>query len=246
VVGQTASANFPTVHAFQPTHAGGTDVFVAKLDAAGSALLYATFLGGASNDVGLGIAVDPEGFAYVTGETSSAGFPTVHPFQLFGGASDAFVAKLQPTASGAASLLWSTFLGGSGADIGRGIAVVLFGQSRPEVYLTGQTSSPDFPTKEPIQPRFGGLVDAFATAISETSSGHPQLDGSTFLGGSLIDIGSAIAIRGSVAYITGTTTSFDFPLRRAFDPVFKGQQAFVASMDLLSPSSLFWSSYLGG
>ena len=174
-------------------------------------------------------------------------FPTANPFRLFAGASDAFVAKLQPATLGTGSLLWSTFLGGSGTDVGRGIAVF---QARPgvsaEVFVTGQTASPDFPTKDPIQPRHGGLIDAFATAIFEPSPGHPQLDGSTFLGGSLIDIGNAIAIRAPLVYITGTTTSFDFPLKDAFDPIFNGQKAFVASMDLLSPSSLRWSSYLGG
>src|SRR5207245_7769595 len=122
VSGDTLSTNFPTTPgAFQAANAGGSDVFVTKLNAAGSALIYSTYLGGSSNDEGNGIAVDDSGNAYVTGDTYSSNFPTASPFQAaYAGSIDAFVTKLNAAGS---ALPYSTYLGGHGSDVGRGIAV---------------------------------------------------------------------------------------------------------------------------
>src|SRR5439155_1551224 len=126
------------------------DAFVAQLNPTGSALVYSTYLGGSSGDEGNGIAVDPAGNAYVTGRTDSPNFPTVNPLQpASGGGSDAFVAKLNPTGS---ALAYSTYLGGSGGDIGFGIAADTAGNA----YVTGYTTSTNFPTAHPLQPAPGG------------------------------------------------------------------------------------------
>jgi hypothetical protein len=117
--GFTASSDFPTtLGAFQTTYGGGTDAFVTKLNVAGSALVYSTYLGGDNYEVGLSIAVDALGNADVTGYTQSANFPTTPgAFQTtFGGGSDAFVTKLN---AGGSALVYSTYLGGSDGDVGQ-------------------------------------------------------------------------------------------------------------------------------
>src|SRR5438445_323495 len=122
VTGQTGSSDFPTsVGAFDTSWNGSFDAFVTKLDPAGSTLLYSTFLGGSRDDVGFGIALDAAGDAYVTGFAASSDFPTsVGALDTSqNGSDDAFVTKLNPAGS---TLLYSTFLGGSGDDVGFGIA----------------------------------------------------------------------------------------------------------------------------
>jgi len=163
VTGDTNSTDFPTTAgAFQTTSSGGTDAFVTKLNPAGSALVYSTFLGGSSFDQGSGIAVDASGDAYVTGRTFSTDFPTTEDgFQTtFGGARDAFVTKLNPTGS---ALVYSSYLGGSSLDQGSGIAV----DARANAYVTGVTLSTDFPTTgDAFQTTLGGSTDAFVAKLS--------------------------------------------------------------------------------
>ena len=142
VTGGTESTDFLTANAFQATK-GETftnDAFVTKLTGSG-ALTYSTYLGGNNSDVGMAIAADPAGNAYVTGVTQSTNFPTANPFQATNGgfAGDVFVTKLNPQGS---ALGYSTYLGGSSTDSGRGIAVDATGSA----YVTGFTSSNDFPT----------------------------------------------------------------------------------------------------
>jgi hypothetical protein len=170
----TISPLFPTMNPLQPAFSanyGNSDAFVAKVNPAGAALVYSTYLGGSGGDggsgiaYGLGIGVDSSGNAYVTGATFSTDFPTMNPLQpaLTGnGNSDAFVAKLNSTGS---ALVYSTYLGGSGGDQVRGIAVDDSGNA----YVTGNTDSTNFPTNNPLQPAFGGLYDAFVAKISLTS-----------------------------------------------------------------------------
>ena len=160
VTGLTFSTDFPTQNAFQRRFGGATDVFVTKLNSSGS-LVYSTYLGGSRPDWGYGIAVDSSGNAYVTGLTDSTDFPTTqNAFQrTFIG--DAFVTKLNPSGS----LVYSTYLGGSGMDWGRGIAV----DSSGNAYVTGWTDSPDFPTQNAFQRRYGGYggggEDVFVTKL---------------------------------------------------------------------------------
>src|SRR5215213_409803 len=157
IAGSTSSLDFPVVNAFQPSNAGFlNDGFVTKINAAGSALIYSTYLGGDSNDDCSGIAIDATGSAYVTGSTSSSNFPTAGALQPTrnGSGSDAFVTKLAPTGS---SLIHSTYLGGSGTDVAVGIAL----DSSQNIYIVGTTGSSNFPTVNALQPASGGLRDIF-------------------------------------------------------------------------------------
>ncbi|HEV3003736.1 MAG TPA: SBBP repeat-containing protein [Pirellulales bacterium] len=162
VTGTTASSDFPTANALQPAlgaSGGYYNAFVTELNAAGSALVYSTFLGGKGNDSGNGIAVDAAGEAFVAGYTQSTNFPTANALQsALGGSQNAFVAKLSAAGS---SLVYSTFLGGSGSDSGNGIALDGAGNA----YVTGTTSSTNFPTSNPLQSANGGGGDAFVAKI---------------------------------------------------------------------------------
>jgi hypothetical protein len=152
LTGATSPSNFPVrPGAFQTTYGGGgSDGYVTKLNPAGTALVYSTYLGGSGGDAGVGIAIDSSGNAFVTGGTGSTNFPTVNPVQpnYAGGSGDAFVTELNPLGTG---LVFSTYLGGSGDDSGQGIALDTL--PNPNVYLSGDTSSTDFPTTS------GGLPD---------------------------------------------------------------------------------------
>jgi hypothetical protein len=145
---------------WQPAFGGNGDAFVARLTADGAALNFATYLGGSGNDQGQGIALDGLRQVSVTGSTQSEDFPTVNAWQpVFGGGEgDAFVAQL--TADGAA-LNFATYLGGSEWDRGKDIAVDGAGQA----YVTGDTTSSNFPTMNPVQPASGGGWDAFVAKI---------------------------------------------------------------------------------
>ena len=228
VTGATLSADFPTTPgAFDTTYHGTGDAFVTKLNAAGTALVYSTFLGGSGADGGSGIAVDAAGNAYVAGATFSADFPTTpaaFDTTYNGGVGDAFVTKLNVAGT---ALVYSTFLGGSGEDDARGIALDAGGNA----YVTGPTLSADFPTTpSAFDSTFNGATDVFVTKLNVAGSG---LVYSTFLGGSGIDGGQAIAVDGSGdAYVTGFTTSADFPTTPgAFDTIFTGAaDAFVTKL----------------
>jgi hypothetical protein len=242
VTGLTTSTNFPTVSPIQPTLKGGTDAFVAKLDATGSVLVYSTYLGGTSTDQGSAIAVDSSNNAYVAGSTLSTDFPTVNAFQgtcggCTSGYRDAFVAKLDAAGS---ALVYSTFLGGSRRDEAFGIAV----DSSGNAYVTGRTLSNNFPTANPFQAAFGGSEDAFVTKLDSTGSG---LVYSTYLGGTASDDSRSIAVDASGnAYVTGLTTSTDFPTANPVQATYGGNQdAFVAKLDAAG-SALLFSTYLGG
>jgi hypothetical protein len=201
IVGTTSSANFPTTSGvYQPTLAGTSNAFVAKLDPTGSHLLYSTFLGGSYIDYGLGMALDLYGNVYVTGSTQSSDFPTLNPIQSGNaGNGDAFVAEIDTTAVQQQQLVYSTYLGGSSADVGTGITVDPGGNA----YVVGYTFSTNFPTYNPFQAANGGSVDAF---IAKLSTGGLSLVFSTYLGGQGDDRGWAIALDGQRnIYVTGST-----------------------------------------
>jgi len=239
VTGQTNSTSFPTISALQSVPGGGSDAFVSKLNAAGSALVYSTYLGGSGGDGGNGIAVDSSGNAYVTGSTASTSFPTVNPLQSVygGGDSDAFVAKLNAAGSG---LVYSTYLGGSGGDGGNGVAV----DSSGSVYVSGETSSGNLPLVNPLQPACGGGTDAFVAKLNPAGS---ALVYSTYLGGSTNDRGTGVAVDSSGnAYATGLTYSTNFPTVSPLQPnAGGGMDVFVAKLSTVG-SALVYSTYLGG
>lgn len=238
IVGSTESLNFPTASPLQAGSAGSSDAFVAKLNASGSALLYSTYLGGSSYDVGLGIAVDPSGNAYVTGSTFSPDLPTANPLQAsVGGMADAFVAKLNPSGS---ALLYSTYLGGTDYERGEHIAVDPSGHA----YVTGWTGSLNFPTASPLQVSYAGTTDAFVAKLTASGSAFVY---STYLGGNSGEIGWGITTDSSEnAYVTGSTFSTNFPTANALHANNAGfGDVFIAKINP-SGSAFVYSTYLGG
>ena len=286
VTGSTLSTDFPTAGALQGVYKGtsgqvplprfgtalflGGDAFVAKLNPTATQLVYSTYLGGTGDDTGLGIAADASGNAYVVGSTLSTDFPvTSGAFQtqskgfdarnIFFHVGDAFVAKIDPKGS---SLVYSTYLGGAGDDVARGVAV----DSTGAAYVTGATSSLDFPstanafTKGNQGPfnvpndEDSVIGDAFVTKLAPNGS---SLVYSTFLGGHRDDMGMAIAVdQGGNAYVSGMTASVEFPVtsdaaQKSFGGVgfqlpaqFLGD-AFVSVVNATG-GGLLYSSYLGG
>jgi len=278
----------PLAIGFQPWFGGsgsteyggvGTDAFIVKIDASASEILYCSYLGGSDEDVGYGIAVDSSANAYVTGLTYSDDFPltatatytsTFAPVQTtYAGAGDAFVSKVSTTGTGETSLLYSTYLGGSGLDQGNGVAVDTSGNA----YVVGTTTSIDTTLgfTEPVLPEpplpghsncaldAQGVCegDAFVAELDPAASGTASLLYFTYLGGSLADSGTGIALDPSDnVYITGSTVSSNgalvpFPIAgTVFQPVYGGgnADAFVAELTLTNPPStaLVYSSYLGG
>jgi Beta-propeller repeat len=207
VTGITYSTNFPTQGAFQSSSGGGlSDGFIAKLNAAGG-LVYSTYLGGSGDDWAQAIAVNAAGEAYVTGTTYSQNFPRLGAFQnARAGDNDAFVSKL--SAAGG-SLVFSTYLGGSGAggEYGQGIALDPTGGA----IVVGETGSSNFPTLAPAQANIAGtgtLSDAFVTRFNPAGS---SLVYSTYLGGSSVDVALGVAQVGGAALVVGYTASSDFP-----------------------------------
>ena len=210
ITGQTLSTDFPTMNPLQGVNAGDADAFVAKLNPAGDALLYSTYLGGIDREWAYSITVDSSGNAYLAGTTYSADFPTVSPLQeeFAGGESDVFVAKLNAAGS---ELVYATYIGGTQGEYATGIAV----HSSATVYVAGQTGSADFPTTPgAFQTAFGGaglsgMGDAFVLKLNPSGSAFIY---STYLGGSRWDPGDTLAIDSSGnAYVAGWTSSSNFP-----------------------------------
>jgi uncharacterized repeat protein (TIGR01451 family) len=222
VVGTTSSDDFPTANAFQPALGGSNDAFVMKLDAAG-ATLYSTYLGGANTDQGGGVAVGPDGAAYVTGGTSSTNFPTANALQPSMAEfdfSDAFVTKLAPSGQ---ALVYSTYLGAPGSDQGLGIGVGADGSA----YVAGGTGAANFPLVAPAR-GYGGLSDAFVARLNPAGS---ALSFSTYLGGAGNDQGNAVAVSpAGEIFVVGNTASTDFPVPGAVRGTYGGgrSDAFVA------------------
>jgi hypothetical protein len=250
VTGSTCSSDFPTVTPVQAGLKGVCDGFVAELNAAGSSLVYSTYLGGSGtvesgtslSDEGSGIAVDSSGAAYVTGGTWSTDFPTVAPIQSYGGGEDAFLAKFS---AGGATLAYSTYLGGTAQDQGNGIAV----DSSGNAYVTGFTLSSNFPTVSPFLASNKAATYGTAFAAKLNSAGS-ALVYSTYLGGSTMDSGEAIAVDSAGdAYLAGATWSSDFPtfipLQPSLAAKHAGSNAFVTKLNPAG-STLVYSTYLGG
>ncbi len=237
ITGWTTGVGFPTRNAIQGP-AGQNDVFVTKLDAAGSGYLFSTYFGGARTDLGRAIALDPAGNIYVTGKTESSDLPTPNGFQRTIGADlrDAFVAKLTPTGS---ALVYGTYLGGSRNEDGTGIAVDAGGNA----YAVGVTNSLDFPTQNPLQ---ATPSDSGEIYITKLDPGGSTLLYSTYLGGSEFDecYGVAVDTAGNL-YVSGDTASPDFPVVASLQ-AFKGiGDAFVAQVNP-SGSALVYNTLLGG
>ncbi|MEA2563642.1 MAG: hypothetical protein QOH06_5146 [Acidobacteriota bacterium] len=241
VAGFSEARGFPLKNEFQDDgFLAGSNAFLTVFAADGQSLIYSTLLRGGRRDGADALAVDAAGNAYLAGHTESTDFPVKGAFQSANrGRTDGFVAKINPAASGEASLVYSTYLGGQGTDEALGIAVDAFGQA----HVTGITGSTLFPLKEPLD--ISNVVnEAFVTKLNAQGNG---LLFSTFLGGSGTEQGNSIAVDGAGSiYVAGTTTSTGFPTVNAFQRELSGgSDAFVAKIDPAS-SALLWSSFLGG
>ncbi len=258
ITGRTSSTNFPTTAgAFQTTFQGGnTDAFIAKMDTVGQSLLFSTYLGGNSDDCGMGIAIDGTQNVYVAGWTVSSNFPvTPGVFQPTKNASSCiFITKMNSIGS---ALIYSTYLSGTdGADGAYGIDI----DSNLNAYVTGYVSSTNFPTTpNAFQPSILlGAGNAFMTVLNATGT---SLLYSTYLGGTQSsqlgglgfvpqDVGMAIVLdQNGASYITGITTTLDFPLVNAIQTNFQGgnMDVFVTRFNPAALNfSVSYSTYLGG
>lgn len=265
VVGGTHSTDFPTTpNSFKPVYTDpkepdptkksgkpftAEDAFVAKFNPSGTGLVFCSFLGGHGYDKAWGCAMDPQGHVFVTGYTGSKDFPVtegvIQPKHAGGdpsgdfGELDVFVTKFNPDGT---QLVFSTLLGGTGNDKGEGVAV----DAKGNVFVTGDTSSVDFPTKQPVQPTYaGGDADFFVTKISPDAK---EVFWSTFVGGSAEDRPSSHAMKvdhnGNV-YVLGSTKSADF---MTFNPLLsvKGGGKDAALVMFLASGKLGFSTLLGG
>jgi len=245
-----SGVDFPTTPgAFQPKYAAGNDcagcgdVFVLKLNPRGSVAVYATYLGGASEDVGYGIAADSFGNAYVTGSTQSTDFPLANPFQSTcancgGGLSKVFLTKLNAAGS---ALIYSTYLGGARFDTGQAIAI----DADDGPYLTGVTESDDFPVLNPISPScaYGqGATEGFLTKFQPGGTGlvySTCLAGTGFVGGWSLAVDAA-----KNAYVAGITGAGLIPV----DAIETSQNACCTFLMKVNSagSSISYATYFGG
>jgi hypothetical protein len=248
ITGETSSADFPTSDPLQPSLAGFSDAFIVKFNAAGSALIYSTYLGGSNNDSSRSITIGCQGNVYLVGSTNSVNFPTANPLQPgmgdstpppFSNGGDAFVAKL---ATDGRSFVFSTYFGGDELDQATAIAVDPFDNA----YVTGYTRSTNLPTVRPIQPTLASTIDAFVAKFNPSGS---AIHYSTYLGGSAdeLAVGIAVDAQGN-AYITGQTRSTDFPTLDAMQPMpdsLAPADGFVSRLNT-DGSGFVHSTYLGG
>ncbi len=238
VTGLTFSSGFPILDAYDDTQGGYSDSFVLKLNATGNGILYSTFVGGGGEDYGNSIAIDENGNAYVTGDTSSSDFPIQNYYDNShnGGDTDCFVFKLSATGD---SLVYSTFIGGDGDDVGRAIVV----DGLYNAYVTGHTSSSNFPTENALNTTNNGGVDVF---ILKLNSGGDSLSFSTYLGGNNLESGYGIAIDdNSNVYVTGATWSSIFPTINAFDNSYNGNSdGFVLKLNSTG-TDIIYSTFVG-
>ncbi len=268
VAGATASTNFPLLNAYQPYNAGIFDGFLTKFhwtppapgmpaDPGAYTLAYSTYFGGYDPDIATNLALDRAGNAYMTGSTQSRdlawtpqwdGFPVLNGFQTnHGGGTDAFVIKMDPSKIGGASLLYSSYLGGSNQENAAvrlgGIAVDMW----DDVYVTGMTSSgANFPLQAAFDNSIGGTYDTFVTKVNPDLVGAASLIYSTFLGGNGLDYGYDIAVdlQGR-AHVVGFTESNNFPLRGCAFSDGPSWDGFIAVLNPLG-SELDFSTYLDG
>jgi len=223
---------FSTDGAYQENYNGGKytgDAFVAKFDSTGTILDYLTYLGGTGDNAAYGIAVDTNGYAFVTGFTDAANFPVTNAIpghatisgkidknvKLY--PSDVFVAELDTNGS---DLIYSTYLGGEGADSAYGIAL----DSSDNAYITGFTYSTNFPVQNALQNHLACKNSFYYNAnafVSEITNGGGALVFSTYLGGTNYEMGKSIAVDSSnYVYVTGFTASTNFPVRNYISQIF--------------------------
>lgn len=249
LTGNTLSSDFPLVNAAQTSLAGTTNAFVVWVNSS-KALGYSTFLGGTTNDTGVGITYNSKGQIFVTGGADSPDFPTVNAFQpVAAGRQDAFVAMYDPSLSGTATLVYSSYLGGSGWDIGRAIALAEDGT----VWIAGGTYSYDLPMRgDSRQPVYRGEGDAFVAHLSiSLGASATALEYSSFLGGSNQEEATNLVINSAgQLVVSGWTISPTFPTTgNGMQTTYGGNgNAFISILDTTKKPSeqLVYSTFFGG
>lgn len=238
LTGRTTSTTlYPDIGGLDPTYHGYGDAFVAKVNAAGTSLVYCGYIGGANEDIGNDIAVDSAGNAYVIGQTNSPDLPAS---TTYGGGYDAFVAKVTAEGTG---LDYCRYIGGTADDYGYGIVTDGSGY----VYLTGSTDSSNFPTMVGPDTSHNSYSDAFVAKLNQDGSAFVYCG---FIGGAGDDTGNSIAINSNdgTAYITGFTDSDanKFPETMGPDLIYNGEgDAFVARVNTAG-TLLLYCGYIGG
>jgi hypothetical protein len=221
-------------HAAQPEPGGATDAFVTVLNADGSDVIYSTYLGGSGEDGGNALSLSRSGRVVVAGYTSSADFPSLLGPLSVSGSQDGFVAVLDD-----GTLRASRLIGGSRRDDVTDVAV----SPRGRVYLTGVTSSSDFPTLYPVQGSLAGGEDAFVSVLDSSL----RFRFSTFLGGQNNEAAPSIAVDSQGdAYVAGKAGAPGFPLRRAMQPLPGLFGDFFLTKIDVTKARLVYSTYLGG
>lgn len=245
LTGETDSTNFPpgSGYSYQGDQTA-VDVFVSKLNSAGTGLSFATYIGGSSDDFGRGIALDSSNNIYVTGNTLSTDFPTSNQYQTDQTGDDAFVLKLS---SAGTTLSYSSYLGGTGDETGYGIAL----DGSNNAYVVGETNSSNFPTTaSAYQTTRGNTYDAFVAKFDTTTSGSSSRLYVTYFGGNGGDYGYGIDVDSGNAYITGKTlSSSSIASSGVWDTALGNlQDAFIAKINPASggSSDLVYATYLGG
>ncbi len=243
VTGDTTSSNFPIHEAYQISLDGGREAYLAKLSSSGSSLIYSTYFGGSSLEAAEEISIDEEQCVYISGRTQSYDLPTLNPYQSsFSSLSqldpDAFLTKFSSTGS---TLVYSTYLGGADDDESCGVAV----DQNFCAFVTGITSSPNFPTVNPYQAYLNGIEeDVFITKFSSTGS---SLLYATYLGGYDSEYESAVAVDNKgIVHAAGHTTSLDFPVINPYQASRVGRYDGFITIISSSGSSLLYSTYFGG
>jgi len=239
VTGTTGSPDFPISNAIQPQYGGNGDVFLTKINSAGSAFIFSTFLGGSGGEGFSHVTVDSSDLIYVTGLTESTDFPVFNALQPFyNGSDDGFVTKLTSDGS---SYVYSTYLGGmvGGGDGPGDYPSAICVDAAGDAVITGQTYDVDFPIVSPIQSSLSGNYDAFVSMLKADGS---ALLFSTYLGGADTggqfvhndEFGGAVAIAGNVIYVTGATDSLDFPTVQPLQNSFAGGEddAFITRISI--------------
>ncbi|MHA2106007.1 MAG: hypothetical protein ACW981_21475 [Candidatus Hodarchaeales archaeon] len=249
--GSTRSEDFPTKNAYNSTYSGRFDIFLSKFSPGGEELLFSTFIGGSGDEFAQSLFVDAFGYIYLSGYTSSSDFPTKNAYDTtFGGKNDVFLIKMSNDGK---EILFSTFLGGSDFEFLRSFHI----DANQHIYLTGETHSNDFPTKNAYDDTYNGGINASEsgdTFLTKLSSDGKDLIFSTYIGGSNTDIliGQVLDDENNI-YLSGTTQSPDFPTKNAFNGTYNnGSDLINGAGDgvIVKFSSngqeLLFSTYFGG
>jgi hypothetical protein len=237
ITGQTASSNFPLQNPLQNVRRGATDAFITKLTPSGSGLVFSTYFGGTSHDYSFDIGLDAANNIHICGYTASIDFPTLNPVQAVKkSGNEGFLTKLN---SSATAIVYSTYLGGNGADYANGLTLDTAGN----VYVLGDTAAADFPVRNAVQPTRGGGIDGFVAKFTPSGS----MSFATYVGGSGSDaIRSAYIDPAGNIYATGETTSTNLPVVQPFQANNGGSvDAFLFKLNA-SATAFELMTYFGG